>query len=524
MIKGDFSLDGTPLQDLKSHYNNRILRVCDMCGEEKELSYSTYMRNKRRRKTDNFDLCYSCANKKAYQDDENRVKKASVYRTGKLASRRKDIKFSNGRKDGYIMVREAASGDFVFQHRKVIEDAIGRPLRKTEMVHHVDGDKLNNSLDNLHVCSSSDHTKLHKQLETVAFDLVRSGIIKFFNFPDGTAKYVISDPEPQIKMMPESIEFDQVALRQEPNPVASRADVDISSEVIKGVQLKVPLIASNMSTVTNADFCIELAKHGALGVLHRAAPDDWIIKETKKIAKNTEIVAVSVGTKEDQFDLCRKLIRAGANVVFVDVAHGYSESAMQMAKKIKQKWYRSAKVVLGNTINVGLLYDTFRYVDAIKIGIGSGLACTTRYTAGCYEGQFSAVQKFKKASKDFGVPVISDGGVRKPDDFVKAIGAGASSVMAGSLFAATNESAAELLEGKKIYAGMASEYVQNAWRGGLKPGTCAEGKVVRLEPSGPVQNIVEEYAGALRSGITYVGGYDIKQFQDKVRFVRIKSR
>lgn len=148
-------------------------------------------------------------------------------------------------------------------------------------------------------------------------------------------------------------------------------------------------------------------------------------------------------------------------------------------------------------------------------------ACETKNTAGCTEKQFSAVLKFKEEAKRLGMPIISDGGVREPADMVKAIAAGASSVMVGSLFAATDESAAPWVDGKRLYAGMASEWTQKRWRGGLKPGTCAEGKVIHLEPAGPVASLVERYTGALRSGITYAGATDIKSFQDNVEFITV---
>jgi IMP dehydrogenase/GMP reductase len=168
-----------------------------------------------------------------------------------------------------------------------------------------------------------------------------------------------------------------------------------------------------------------------------------------------------------------------------------------------------------------MLYEVYRFADALKVGIGSGAACTTKNTAGCYEPQFSAVLKFKEEARRLGMPVISDGGIREPADFVKAVGAGAGAVMAGSIFARCPESAAEVVEGKKIYAGMASRYVQDRWKGGLKKGTCPEGKVVPLDLGEPVGRLLERYVGALRSGITYAGATDVKSFQELVEFVTV---
>jgi IMP dehydrogenase len=139
---------------------------------------------------------------------------------------------------------------------------------------------------------------------------------------------------------------------------------------------------------------------------------------------------------------------------------------------------------------------------------------------------FSTILKFKHLSRKFGIPVISDGGTREPADFTKAIGAGANSVLAGSIFAACPESAAEIVEidgkSKKLYAGMASEYVQNKWKNGLKAGTCAEGGIRYLDIGPTADKLLELYSGALRSGITYAGAKDVKSFQDNVEFVLIK--
>jgi IMP dehydrogenase/GMP reductase len=180
---------------------------------------------------------------------------------------------------------------------------------------------------------------------------------------------------------------------------------------------------------------------------------------------------------------------------------------------------------LGNSVNTDILSETNDFVDAIKVGIAQGFACETKNTAGCTEKQFSAVLKFKDLANKLGMPIISDGGIREPADFTKAIAAGASSVMAGKVFAECEESAGEIVShndsNKKLYAGMASSYVQESWKGGLKPGTCAEGGVRYLEISGSIKDMIEKYSGALRSGITYSGANDIKSFHNNVEFIEL---
>jgi len=322
----------------------------------------------------------------------------------------------------------------------------------------------------------------------------------------------------------QSYGFDDVAIKQKKNICVSRLDADISSEVIRGVNRPIPLIASNMSTVVNADFCTKLYNLGALGFMHRALSEEEYLKEIDIIASNCDIVCASVGIGDEQFLLAQKLIHHGANVIVIDIAHGFSDFVVEMAKNIKS-FSKDTKLVIGNTINIQSAYEVDKYADALKVGIAQGSGCETFMMTGCTEKQFSAVLKFKKVSKKLGLPIISDGGIKIPSDVVKSIGAGASSVMAGQIFARCPESAAKefKVDGKKkkIYAGMSSRYVQEMWRGGLKPGTCVEGKTLYLDIGEPLENFLERYSGAIRSGLTYSGSDNIKDFQKKCEFILI---
>jgi len=318
--------------------------------------------------------------------------------------------------------------------------------------------------------------------------------------------------------------FEHVAIKQKKNICKSRLDTNIESEIVRGIKRPIPLIASNMSTVCNSDFCIRLYNLGALGIMHRAASEEHIISEINCIAQYCFIVAASIGIGDGQFDFAKKLVNAGANILVIDIAHGYCDEVIELGRKIKNN-IPNVKIILGNTTNVEMLREVSDFCDGLKVGIAQGMACETKNTAGCTEKMFSVISNFYEEAKRLGLPIISDGSIREPADFVKAIGAGACSVMAGSIFARCPESAAEQVEIngkiKKIYAGMASRYVQEKWRGGLKNGTCPEGKVVHMDIGESVNNLLERYSGALRSGITYAGGKDIKSFQENVEFIRI---
>jgi IMP dehydrogenase/GMP reductase len=322
---------------------------------------------------------------------------------------------------------------------------------------------------------------------------------------------------------PVSLGFDNIAISQKKNVLKSRLDANIRSEVIRGVYLDIPMMASNMSTVVNSDFCIKLDKLGAIGIMHRADSEDVILNEVSKISNKCINVAASVGITDDQFNFCSKLVDNGANIIFIDVAHGYSDYVLEFGRKIKKEF--NIKVVVGNTTNINMLIEASDFADAVKVGIAQGFACETKNTAGCTERQFSAIFKFRELSRFYGIPIISDGGIREPADFTKSIAAGANSIMAGKIFAECPESAAEIEKindvDKKVYAGMASEYVQKLWRGGVKEGTCTEGGIRYLDIGISVEKLLERYSGALKSGISYSGAFDIKSLQDRVEFVRL---
>lgn len=411
--------------------------------------------------------------------------------------------------------------NFIEKDKLILSKHLNKHPNDIKYVLHINGDNKDNSIDNLSESNIDYINSYNQQLLYLALDLVRSKLISF-NKKDN--KYYLSS-KLEIDGMEKSLGFEDVAIKQKKNICKSRLDVDIESEIIKGIKRPIPLIAANMSTVIDSDFYIKLYKAGALGVLHRADSKNNILLAIKAVSKQCDLVAASLGIEEDQFDFAKEMIRNGCNIITIDVAHGYSDVVLDLARKIKN-YNSETKLIIGNTTNVDLLHESYKFVDAIKVGIAQGLACETKNTAGCTEKQFSAVLKFKHLSKEYGIPIISDGGIREPADFTKAIAAGANSVMAGSIFAACPESAAEIVyengHNKKLYAGMASEYVQNKWKGGLKPGTCAEGGVRFLDEGLPLLKLIEQYAGGLKSGITYSGNKCISTFQNNVEFVNIK--
>ena len=246
-------------------------------------------------------------------------------------------------------------------------------------------------------------------------------------------------------------------------------------------------------------------------------------------------VAAAVGVTLDALDRVDALVEAGVDAVVVDTAHGHTKGVVGTLKIIKKK-YPNLDVVVGNVATAeAAKYLVAAGADGIKVGIGPGSICTTRVVAGVGVPQLSAVIMVADAIKGTGVPVIADGGIRYTGDIVKAISAGADSVMLGSLLAGTEESPGEkiIYEGRKYktYRGMGSI---DAMKAGSKDRyfqdveddlqkLVPEGIVGRVDYKGTLAEVMYQFVGGLRAGMGYCGSKDILTLKEKAQFVRITS-
>ncbi|TBG40727.1 IMP dehydrogenase [Rhizobium leguminosarum] len=243
--------------------------------------------------------------------------------------------------------------------------------------------------------------------------------------------------------------------------------------------------------------------------------------------------AISVG--DDGFERAERLIEAGVDLLVVDTAHGHSQRVLDAVARVK-KLSNSVRIMAGNVAT----YDGTRALidagaDAVKVGIGPGSICTTRIVAGVGVPQLAAIMSAVQAANDQDVAVIADGGIKFSGDLAKAIAAGASAVMIGSLLAGTDESPGEvyLYQGRsfKAYRGMGSvgamargsadRYFQAEVRDTLK--LVPEGIEGQVPYKGPVSGVIHQLAGGLKAAMGYVGGKDLKDFQERATFVRISG-
>ncbi|MGH9993226.1 MAG: IMP dehydrogenase [Nitrososphaera sp.] len=254
-----------------------------------------------------------------------------------------------------------------------------------------------------------------------------------------------------------------------------------------------------------------------------------------KDKKGRLLVGAAVGVKGDYLERAEALLEAGADVLVVDIAHGHSDNAINTVHMIK-KAFPNCELVAGNVATGEGASDLIKAgVDAVKVGVGSGSICITRVVTGSGVPQLTAVLDSVKVAHDSGIPIISDGGVRNSGDMTKALAAGASSVMIGSLFGGTDESPGKTLvkNGKKfkMYRGMASFYA-SLGRKYREDGPelvdsddlndyVPEGIEAMVPYKGSVVEIVRQLTGGLRSGLSYCGAKTIPEMQRRAEFVKM---
>lgn len=244
------------------------------------------------------------------------------------------------------------------------------------------------------------------------------------------------------------------------------------------------------------------------------------------------LAGAAVGVTADMMERVAALVKSKVDVIVVDTAHGHSKGVLEAVAKIKRE-YPNLQVIAGNVATAEATVDLIKAgVDAVKVGIGPGSICTTRVVTGIGVPQITAVMNCAGAAKEYGIPVIADGGIKYSGDITKAIAAGANVIMAGSLFAGTDESPGEevLYEGRryKEYRGMGS---MGAMDSGSKDRYfqedtkkyVPEGVEGRIHYRGPLGDVVYQLVGGLKSGMGYVGAKNIEDLQEKARFIKITS-
>lgn len=297
----------------------------------------------------------------------------------------------------------------------------------------------------------------------------------------------------------------------EVSDIRSRDDIDTTTSFL-GMPMSLPLLASPMETVVDANFAICFAELGGLAFLPRTSQIDRDLAEYDKVVQAVGHAAIpSIGT--GQLKLAEAYVKRGARHLCIDVANGAHVNVLETVEQIHRLLGGEIQIVTGNVASKETYAELAMRVDAVRVGIGNGSVCSTSIATGVGVGQVTAIRKIHKdrSEDDYigGCELISDGGVKTPGDFAKALALGADFVMCGSIFAGCTESAGLVMHGsdgrpKKEYAGQASAEVKGHNR-------YVEGVQRFVDVKGSLKDIWKRYEDGLRSAMAYM---NCKNLQD----------
>lgn len=321
----------------------------------------------------------------------------------------------------------------------------------------------------------------------------------------------------------EAITFDDVLIKPRFSSVLSRQDIDTSSTFL-GLKLGTPIISSNMDTITDIEMAKAMWKAGGLGILHRFMPDEVQRNKISHMKASQIPVAFSTGIRDPKasVDLVKSIVDMTEQnvIVTIDVAHGHHVSVGVLIEDLVA--IPAVSVIAGNVATAdGFQWLASAGAHAAKVGIGPGAACTTRTVTGVGVPQLSAIMDCVAARSPGGPLIIADGGIRSSGDIVKALAAGADAVMLGSMLAGCPETPTEPRSGQ-------GGQKWHQYRGQSTIGTNAtqyapEGVDGWVKQKPPVVDIISTLTAGLRSGMSYVGAFNLTDLRDDIEFIRVSA-
>lgn len=323
-------------------------------------------------------------------------------------------------------------------------------------------------------------------------------------------------------MSQEAITFDDILLIPAYNHFESRRLVNPSQTDRTGkLTLDLPVISSNMDTISESAMANLMTKKGGAAALHRFLSIEDNIKEFKKCDGTT---FVSIGCTESELERAEALRDAGANYFCIDVAHAHAKYVGKTLKKLRSL-LSQACIMAGNVATyAGADYLVSCGADIIKAGIGGGSVCSTRIKTGYGVPMLTCIQDCARIDRS----IVADGGIRTPGDIVKALAFGADFVMIGGMLAGTLETPGTVLKAEdgseyKQYRGMASREAQEDFMGEMHEWKTAEGVAVNVPYMGSAEPIINDIIGGLRSGLTYAGAENVPSLQRKLDYVHVSN-
>lgn len=317
--------------------------------------------------------------------------------------------------------------------------------------------------------------------------------------------------------MKKALTYDDIQLVPEYSDIKSRTEVNLRTKITKDWSIDIPIISAPMDSLTGKEMAIALLDLGGVGCVHRFMSIDEqasIIKniydhrdKTKKIHIP---IAAAVGANGDYFERSVELIKNGADIILIDVAHGHHENVKNAIEKIKGI-NQFVNVIAGNICTAKAAIDLQQWgADGLRIGVGGGSLCTTRIKTGFGVPNVTCIKEIVSVSN---IPVIADGGIKTSGDIAKALALGATSVMLGSMLSGTDETPGELIDNTKVYRGAASLETKKVNNQSLRN---IEGESTMVSYKGSVSDIILDILDGVRSALSYAGSYNIQSFNPEI--------
>ncbi len=322
--------------------------------------------------------------------------------------------------------------------------------------------------------------------------------------------------------MKRTLSFDDVLLIPQFSDIQSRTEeVDLSSSLGK-INLSLPIISSPMDTVTEREMAVAMSRQGGVGIIHRY---NSIEEQVLQVQSANVVVGAAIGVSGDYLERAAALLKAGADILCVDIAHGHHVLMRHALTTLRNTFGYDVHIMAGNVATLEAVNDLSDWgADSVRIGIGGGSICSTRIQTG--HGMPTLQSIIECAATDRDVTLIADGGIRNSGDICKALAAGADFVMLGSMLSGTEEAPGEkhydTRTGKfyKAYRGMASVEAQIDWRGHT---ASVEGVASTVDYKGHVKEVLGGIARGTRSGLSYSGTRSIREFQARAKMVQITT-
>ena len=351
--------------------------------------------------------------------------------------------------------------------------------------------------------------------------------------------------------MDDQLDFEDVMIKPQNSNVESRQDAVITKpykfkwtgKVIEGN----PAIAANMATTGTFEMARELQKHQMFCALHKHYTAEELIQfldQNKKEFGTNDYIFIGTGLRTLDFEKLQQVMKTGlCHNICLDAPNGYIQGFVQHLNRLRT-FFPNAVIMAGNIVTPEKTAELINNgADIVKVGIGSSAVCRTRTQTGVGRPQLSAVMDCVPAAKRYGAMICSDGGIQKPADYVKAIGADADFVMMGGYLAGYSQSGSKMItrfvktgfvdaNGKeiieerkyKLFYGMASSFAQKQHYDGLPYYRASEGTVFEVPFKGHVSSAIQNLEGGLRSAMTYTGARTLSEFPKTVEFYKVKTQ